>query len=104
MRRVFTQGFVVTLLNPKVAVFFVAFVPQFVDPGAGTASQILVLGGIFLAMGVVMDGIYALVSGSMGDRLQQRTWWRSTRRWVSGSIYIALGLVAALAGGDGRFG
>ncbi|MCJ7725070.1 MAG: LysE family translocator [Acidimicrobiia bacterium] len=102
MRKVFAQGFVVTLLNPKLAVFFVAFVPQFVDPGAGTVSQILVLGGIFLVMGVVMDGLYALVSGSMGDRLEERTWWRSTRRWVSGSIYIALGLVAALAGGNGR--
>lgn len=104
MRRVFTQGFVVTLLNPKVAVFFVAFVPQFVDPGVGTASQVLALGAIFLVVGIVMDGLYALASGSLGDRLQSRGWWRRGRRWVSGSIYIALGMVAAVAGGDGDGG
>ena len=102
MRKVFTQGFVVTLLNPKVAVFFLAFVPQFVDPTAGTATQVLVLGGLFIAIGIVMDGLYALASGVLGDRLQSRTWWRRGRRWVSGFIYIALGVVAAVAGGDGR--
>jgi threonine/homoserine/homoserine lactone efflux protein len=99
MRRIFTQGFVVTLLNPKVTVFFLAFVPQFVDPTGGTAAQVLVLGAIFLIIGVVMDGLYALVSGSFGDRLQRSGWWRRGRRWVSGSIYVALGVVAAVAGG-----
>jgi len=102
MRKVFTQGFVVTLLNPKVAVFFLAFVPQFVDAGAGTAGQILVLGGVFLVIGIVLDSLYALVSGSLGDRLHQRSWWRAGRRWVAGTIYVALGVVAAVAGGDGR--
>ena len=99
LRRIFRQGFVVTLLNPKVAVFFLAFVPQFVDPTAGTAAQILVLGAVFLVVGVVMDGLYALVSGSVGDRLQRVGWWRAGRRWVAGSIYVALGVVAAFAGG-----
>ena len=102
MRRVFGQGFVVTLLNPKVAVFFLAFVPQFVDSGAGTAAQILVLGGLFLVIGITMDSLYAVVSGSLGDRLQERSWWRTSRRWVSGSVYLALGVLAAVAGGDGR--
>lgn len=100
MRKVFVQGFVVTLLNPKVAVFFLAFVPQFVDPGTGAASQILALGAIFLVIGIVMDGLYALISGSLGDRLHQKKWWRSTRRWVAGAIYVALGVAAAVAGGD----
>ena len=100
-RKVFTQGFVVTLLNPKVAVFFLAFVPQFVDPSSGTATQVLALGGIFLVVGVVMDGLYALVSGTLGDRLQRAPWWRSGRRWVAGSIYVVLGIAAAAAGGTG---
>ena len=99
LRRVFTQGFVVTLLNPKVAVFFLAFVPQFVDPSRGSVTQILVLGGVFLVIGVVLDGLYALASGLVGDRLVRRWWWRSGRRWVSGTIYLALGVAAALAGG-----
>lgn len=101
MRRVYLQGLVVTLLNPKVALFFLAFVPQFIDPTAGTAGQVLILGGIFLVIGIVTDGLYALASGSLGNRLQERPWWRNGRRWVSGSIYVALGLVAA-AGGRGR--
>ena len=99
LRKVFTQGFLVTLLNPKVAVFFLAFVPQFVDPSRGSVTQILALGGVFLIIGVVLDGLYALASGSVGDRLGQRGWWRSGRRWVSGTIYLMLGVAAALAGG-----
>jgi len=102
LRKVFIQGFVVTLLNPKVAVFFLAFVPQFVDPNRGSATQILALGGVFLIIGVVMDGLYSLAAGSVGDRLVQRGWWRSGRRWVSGTIYLALGVVAAVSGGDGK--
>jgi threonine/homoserine/homoserine lactone efflux protein len=101
MRRIYVQGFVVTLLNPKVALFFLAFVPQFIDPAVGTAGQVLALGGIFLVIGVVMDGLYALASGSIGNRLHERSWWRTGRRWVSGSIYVALGVVAA-ATGHGR--
>ena len=70
---------------------------------AGTATQVLALGAIFLIIGIVMDGLYALVSGSFGDRLQQASWWRRGRRWVSGSVYVALGVVAAVSGarGDG---
>ncbi|MCB2224433.1 MAG: LysE family translocator [Actinobacteria bacterium] len=101
MRKVFAQGFVVTLLNPKVAVFFLAFVPQFVDPAAGSATQVLVLGAVFVGLGLVMDGLYALAAGTAGDRLQRAGWWRAGRRWVSGSIYLALGVAAALAGGRG---
>ncbi len=102
LRRVYAQGFMVTLLNPKVAVFFLAFVPQFVDPGAGTATQVLALGGGFLVIGIIMDGLYALVAGWLGDRLQGRSWWQTGRRWVSGSIYMALGVAAAVTGGNGH--
>jgi threonine/homoserine/homoserine lactone efflux protein len=102
LRKVFTQGFIVNLLNPKTTVFFLAFVPQFVDPARGTALQIVVLGALFVMLGILSDGVYALVAGSLGDRLQEHNWWRTGRRWVSGTIYVTLGMVAAFAGGDGR--
>ncbi len=98
LRAVFRQGFVVNLLNPKTAVFFLAFVPQFIDASRGTTPQILVLGALFIALGAVSDGAYALLAGGLGDRLRTRRWWQSTRRWVSGSIYLGLGVVAAVSG------
>lgn len=101
LRRVFVQGFVVTVLNPKVAVFFLAFVPQFVDPSAGTTAQLLVLGAVFVLLGMVMDGLYAVAAGAAGGRLARAGWWRAGRRWIAGSIYVALGVAAAITGADG---
>jgi threonine/homoserine/homoserine lactone efflux protein len=99
--RVFSQGMVVQLLNPKTALFFLAFLPQFVDVGgSGVTSQLLLLGLLFTALGVVSDGAYALAAGAAGE------WLRSARilraeRYVAGGVFIGLGLTAALAG-DGR--
>jgi threonine/homoserine/homoserine lactone efflux protein len=102
--RVFRQGFVVNLLNPKTAVFFLAFVPQFVDPTRGSTAQLLVLGAFFVALGTLSDSVYATVTGTLGNRLQQRGWWRHGRRWVSGTIYLTLGVLAAVAGSEGDDG
>lgn len=96
--RVFRQGFVVNLLNPKTAVFFLAFVPQFVDPARGTAPQVLVLGALFVLLGTLSDGLYAVAAGSLGDRLQRRGRWQQGRRAVSGTIYVTLGILAAAGG------
>ena len=99
LRAVFRQGFVVNALNPNTAIFFLAFVPQFVDPGRGTTSQILVLSALFIVLGVISDGLYATVFGSVGQRLTRAPWW-STGRWaVPATMYIGLGLFAGLAGG-----
>jgi threonine/homoserine/homoserine lactone efflux protein len=100
LRRVFTDGFVVNLLNPKTAAFFLAFVPQFVDPAKGTTTQLLVLGALFVVLGIVSDGVYASAAGAVGGTLQRHPAWRTGRRWVSGGIYLALGVAAALAGGN----
>lgn len=101
-RKVFTQGVVVNVLNPKVALFFLAFVPQFVDPSLGsTTLQIIVLGAVFIAAGVVSDGIYALAAGTLGNRLMERPGWRSASRYGAGTVYLTLGAAAALSGAGG---
>lgn len=97
--RVFREGFVVNLLNPKTAIFFLAFLPQFIDLARGhVASQIVVLGGILMLLGLVTDGCYALAAGTVGGWLRQRGGFRKCERYVTGLVLIGLGLVAATAG------
>lgn len=96
LRRIYGQGFVVNVLNPKTALFFVAFFPQFVASGRGpVAVQILVLGVVFILLGLCSDSTYALVAGTVGGRLRARTHERAPRRQWSGIVLIGLGLVAA---------
>ena len=97
--RLFWQGAVVNLLNPKTALFFLAFLPQFVDPSAGpVAPQMLVLGTLLVGLGVVSDGTYALVAAGAGRRLRETARARRALDRLSGGVFISLGLVAALAG------
>jgi hypothetical protein len=71
--RVFGQGVVVNVLNPKCALYFLAFLPQFVDPSAGTAwSQVLVLGISFVVLGLLTNGLYALAGGAAGEWMRRR--------------------------------
>ena len=98
LSRVFTQGVVVNVLNPKTALFFFAFLPQFVDPARGSpTAQILLLGFIFVGLAIVSDSLYALLAGALGSWLRRTAAFRWGQRYVSGGIYIALGLTAALA-------
>jgi threonine/homoserine/homoserine lactone efflux protein len=102
LRRLFGQGVVVNVLNPKTALFFLAFLPQFVDPSKGAVGvQILVLGLIFVALGVVSDGLYAVAAGTAGGWLKRERRLLRAERYVSGSVFIGLGVTAALAG-NGR--
>jgi threonine/homoserine/homoserine lactone efflux protein len=97
--RLFWQGAVVNLLNPKTALFFLAFLPQFVDPSAGpVAPQMLVLGTLLVGLGVVSDGTYALVAAGAGRRLRETAAARRMLDRLSGGVFVGLGLVAALAG------
>lgn len=99
MRRIFTQGIVVNLLNPKSALFLVAFLPQFVDVAKGNvAGQIIVLGLIFIVMGIMSDSVYALLAGSIAGRLRGRTGLLRRQRRFTGGLYILLGLGAAFSG------
>ena len=97
--RAYAQGVVVNVLNPKTALFFLAFLPQFVDPQAGgTAPQLLVLGVVFVALGIVSDGTYALVASRLGGWLLARPAFARNRRYVTGGVFITLGAAAALTG------
>lgn len=96
--RIFLQGVVVNTLNPKTALFFFAFLPQFVDPARGpVALQILLLGSIFAVLGIFSDSLYALAAGALGQ------WWKGNlrflraQRYFAGTVYIGLGLTTAFA-------
>jgi threonine/homoserine/homoserine lactone efflux protein len=98
LRRAFVDGVVVNVLNPKTALFFLAFLPQFVDVSRGAvAAQILALGAVFMLLGLVTDGGYALTAGTAGRWLRGRPRFLASERWISGGVYIGLGLVAATA-------
>jgi threonine/homoserine/homoserine lactone efflux protein len=97
--QVFRQGVLVNVLNPKTALFFLAFLPQFVDPEAGAASlQAAILGLLFVAIAFVSDGIYALVGGSVAERIRRSPAVRRRLDRASGAVLIGLGAVAALTG------
>ncbi len=98
LRRAFLDGVVVNVLNPKTALFFLAFLPQFVDVSCGHAgTQVLMLGMLFVALGLVTDGGYALTAGTVAQWLRARPRFLASERWISGVMYIGLGVAAALS-------
>jgi threonine/homoserine/homoserine lactone efflux protein len=104
LRRAFAQGIVVNVLNPKTALFFLAFLPQFVDPDAShPAVQIALLGVLFALLGLVTDSIWAIAAGTAGGLLRGSRRFLRTQRYVAGTVYVGLGVATAFAGsGDER--
>ena len=101
LRRIYTQGIVVNLLNPKTALFFFAFLPQFVNTSAGNyTSQILMLGIIFVFMATLTDGAYALLASSIANRLKSSVHFLKGQRYFTGAVYVGLGLTTALTGSN----
>ena len=96
-RRIFVDGFVVALLNPKTAIFFAAFLPQFLPETTGPL-QAIALGGIFVLIAAATDSCYALASGAIRPWLLRGSALRSAGRYVSGGAFIGLGVLAALTG------
>jgi len=88
-RRLFRDGFVVALLNPKTALFFAAFLPQFVDPAGSAMAQSLAYGAAFVAIAATTDTAYALAASAVAPRLARR---RGVRvgRWLLGGAYLGL--------------
>jgi threonine/homoserine/homoserine lactone efflux protein len=96
-RDLYTQGVVVNLTNPKTIVFIFAFIPQFVDVGAGHVwLQIMALGITFAALGFMSDSCYAFAAGSIADRLRGTPVIARVERWFGGTVLIGLGIAAAL--------
>lgn len=103
LSRVFGQGVLVNLLNPKTALFFLAFLPQFVDASRGhVAGQIFFLGGSFALLGLLSDSCWAMLAGTFADKLRTSLRWRRTQKNVSGGALIALGIATAVAGARGK--
>lgn len=101
LRRAFAQGIVVNVLNPKTALFFLAFLPQFVDANAEhPALQIAFLGLLFALLGLVTDSLWAIAAGTAGGVLRRSRRFGIVQRYVAGTVYVGLGVTTALAGGD----
>jgi threonine/homoserine/homoserine lactone efflux protein len=99
--QLFTQGFLVNLLNPKTALFFYAFLPQFVDPARGAVGeQILLFGALFVLLASCTDSLYALLSSMVGNILSRNGHIRRVQRYVTGSVYIVLGITTAIIGSE----
>ena len=96
--RLFTDGVVVSVLNPKIALFFLAFLPQFVEPSRGpVAQQVLFLGLLYVALALVTDSGYAVLAGRLRQVLGGRVIRGPVPRYTSGVVYLGLGLSTALA-------
>lgn len=100
LRRIFRDGFVVALLNPKTAIFFAAFLPQFMSAEA-SPLQSMALGSLFIAIAAVTDTAYAVAAGSLAPRLAGARGVRAWGRYLTGGAFIGLGIFAALSGSRG---
>jgi threonine/homoserine/homoserine lactone efflux protein len=99
LRRIFFEGILVNATNPKAVLFFVAFLPQFVDLSRGEPQrQLLVLGLVFLVMALTTDSAFALAAGSLRGWLTRRGARLDRQRYLSGGVYLALGLATAVGG------
>lgn len=98
LRKLYLDGVVVNTLNPKTALFFFAFLPQFVDRDHNVTVQVLFFGALFVLLGFLSDGTYALIASHLGSWLKSSRAFRGIERYVAGGIFVGLGVTAALAG------
>jgi threonine/homoserine/homoserine lactone efflux protein len=97
LARIFRESAVVEILNPKTALFFLAFLPQFADPKAGPlAPQLLLLGFIVTLTAIPCDALVAVLSGKAADLLRRKPIFQRLQNWISGSVLVGLGATIAL--------
>ena len=97
LRQVFRDGFIVALLNPKTALFFTAFLPQFMRTDAEPILQSILLGSLFVAIAAVTDTAYAVAAGAVAPTLGRARGIRALGRYLTGGAFIGLALFTALA-------
>ena len=96
-RKLFAMGFVTNLLNPKIAMLYLALLPQFIDPATGSVlTQSLALGAIQIAISVSVNAMIALAAGSIALFLASRPSWMLVQRWLMGTVLAGLGVKMAL--------
>ena len=99
LSRIYWQGFMVNILNPKTALFFFAFLPQFVAPERGNVTaQTLLLGAIFVGLAIITDSLYALLASSLAGRIKHNKNFQKGGQYFAGLVYIGLGITTALKG------
>jgi threonine/homoserine/homoserine lactone efflux protein len=96
--RIFVDGFVVALLNPKTALFFAAFLPQFLSSDSKSAAQSVVLGALFVVSAAVTGSIYALTAATIAPRLKHGVKFPIRGRHLTGGALVGLGLLTAFSG------
>jgi len=97
LARIFRDGFVVALLNPKTAIFFAAFLPQFMHSTNPSVAQSVVLGGLFVVIAAITDSAYALLAGSIAPLLRKASGAQALGKYLTGFAFIGLGVFTAFA-------
>ena len=99
LSKIYWQGFFVNILNPKTALFFLAFLPQFVNPENGNVTaQTLILGAIFVGLAIITDSLYALLFSSLAGQFKRNKNFEKGQRYFAGLVYIGLGIATAFTG------
>ena len=96
--RIFRDGFLVALLNPKTAIFFAAFLPQFINPAASAAGQSVVLGAVFVLVAASTDTIYVLTANALASVLGGKRRDFAWGRYATAATFIGLGIFTAASG------
>lgn len=89
-RRLFVMGFLTNLLNPKIAMLYLALLPQFIDPAQSVLTQSIVLGAVQIAVSITVNSMIAIAAGSIATFLAARPFWLLAQRWLMGTVLGAL--------------